>query len=219
MKNSEVRDMPKVSTREYRTMPVMRAEEAPAVPAEETPYKVRGYATTFNEPYVLFEDQDGEPVYEVVDGGAFADTDMTDVIMQFDHAGMVYARTRNGSLTVGTDEHGLWIEADLSLTEEARKLYDAIDKGLIDRMSFCFTIEEEKFDRASKTSRILKIGKLYDVSAVSIPANPGTDISAERMKRMDGEIQEARAERLAEDIRRRKIKILRVKARAVRAME
>ena len=210
--------MPKVSTREYRTMPVLTRAMEPAEGAAEPSYKVRGYATTFGEKYVLFEDLDGDPVYEVIDAGAFAEADMDDVIMQFDHAGMVFARTRNGSLQVGTDEHGLWIEADLGLTEESRKLYDAIDKGLIDRMSFCFTIEEERFDKATKTSTIYRIGKLYDVSAVSIPANPGTEIAPERMKRMDGEIQEARAERLAEDIRRRKIKILRAKSKAVKAM-
>ncbi len=208
--------MPKVETREYRMMPVMqiRAEEG----EESRGYKVRGYATTFGEPYVLYEDWDGNPIYEVIDAHAFDEADMSDVIMQFDHAGMVYARTRNGSLIIGTDEHGLWIEADLSLTEESRKLYDAIDKGLIDRMSFCFTVEEDSWNRETNTSTVLKIAKLYDVSAVSIPANPGTDISAERKKRMDGAIQEAQAERLAKEARKRKIRILRARARAIKAM-
>lgn len=218
--------MPKVETREYRIMPAMaavkRAEGDPgtaaAEEAAEKSYKVRGYATTFNDPYVLYEGSNGEQIFEVIDGHAFDDADMSDVIMQYDHSGMVYARTRNGSLNIGTDEHGLWIEADLSLTEESRKLYDAIDKGLIDRMSFCFTIAADDWDSRTNTSTVLKIAKLYDVSAVSIPANPGTDISAERKKRMDGAIQEARAERLAEEARKRKIKILRTRARAVRAM-
>ena len=210
--------MPKVNSREYRIMPVMQARTEEG---EAQSFKVRGYASTFDEPYELYQDWDGNPVYEVIDRHAFDEADMTDVIFQYDHAGMVYARTRNGSLEIGTDDHGLWIEADLGLTEESRKIYDAIVKGLIDRMSFCFTIAEdgETWDKKTNTSTVTKISKLYDVSAVSIPANPGTDISAERKQRMDGAIQEARAERLADEMRQRKIKILRAKAKAAMAMD
>ena len=208
--------MPKSDGREYRSMPVMAVQRAEG--EEEKGYRVRGYASTFNEPYELFEDFDGTSVYEVIDPHAFDEADMTDVIMQFDHMGMVYARTRNGSLTVGIDEHGLWIEADLGLTTESRKLYEAISTGLVDRMSFCFIIEDEQFDRQSKTWRVMKISKVYDVSAVSIPANPGTDISAARKRFLDGVIQEERAERLAAEARQKKIRMLQVKAKLARAM-
>ena len=208
--------MPKSDGREYRSMPVMAVQRAEG--EEGKGYRVRGYASTFNEPYELFEDFDGTSVYEVIDPHAFDEADMTDVIMQFDHMGMVYARTRNGSLTVGIDEHGLWIEADLGLTTESRKLYEAISTGLVDRMSFCFIIEDEQFDRQSKTWRVMKISKVYDVSAVSIPANPGTDISAARKRFLDGVIQEERAERLAAEARQKKIRMLQVKAKLARAM-
>jgi len=203
--------MPKSDKREYRSMPVMAAERAEG--AEEQAYKVRGYATTFDEPYVLFEDWDGNEIREVVDPRAFDGADMTDVIMQYDHMGMVYARTRNGSLSLTVDDHGLMIEADLGLTAAARELYAAISTGLVDRMSFCFIIEDEDYDEATKTWRIKKLGKIYDVSAVSIPANPGTEISSERKKRMDGVIQEERAERLAKEARLKKIRMLKVKAK------
>ena len=208
--------MPKNDKREYRSMPVMAAARAEG--EEEQTYKVRGYATTFDEPYPLFEDFDGENVYEVIDPHAFDAADMTDVIMQFDHMGMVYARTRNGSLQLTVDEHGLLIEADLSLTQESRKLWEAISTGLVDRMSFCFIIEDEKYDQATRTWRIMKLGKIYDVSAVSIPANPGTEISSERKKRMDGVIQEERAERLAKQARKEKIRMLKVKAKLAKAI-
>jgi hypothetical protein len=203
--------MPKTDTREYRSMPVMAAARAEG--EAEQSYKVRGYATTFNEPYALFEDMDGKDVYEVMDPHCFDDADMSDVIMQFDHMGMVYARTRNGSLTLTVDEHGLMIEADLGLTQDSRKLYEAISTGLVDRMSFCFIIEDEQYDAATKTWRVKKLGKIYDVSAVSIPANPGTEISSERKKRMDGVIQEERAERLAAEARMKRIRMLKVKAK------
>lgn len=206
--------MPKSEKREYRSMPLMIRADA-AEDGAERGYKVRGYASTFNEPYDLMEGWDGEMIREVIDPHAFDDADMTDVIMQYDHAGMVFARTRNGSLRLSIDEHGLLAEADLSLTQDSRNLYEAISAGLVDRMSFCFTIAEdgEDYDKKTHISTIRKIEKVYDVSAVSIPANPGTEISAERKRRMDGAIQEERAERLAADAMQKRIRILRMRIR------
>ena len=205
--------MPKNDKREYRSMPVMAVARAEG---EETPsFKVRGYASTFEEPYVLYEDWDGNQFYEVIDAHAFDEADMSDVIMQYDHEGMVFARTRNSSLKIEIDDHGLLIEADLGLTQDSRRMWEAIDTGLVDRMSFCFVIAEdgEKYDRATKTSRITKISKVYDVSAVSIPANPGTEISKARKRFLDGVIQEERTERSAAEARAKKIKILHMRAK------
>lgn len=205
--------MPKNERREYRSMPVMAVQRAEG---EEAPsYKVRGYASTFEEPYVLFEDWDGDPFYEIIDAHAFDEADMDDVIMQYDHMGMVFARTRNNSLSISIDDHGLLVEADLSLTQDSRRMWEAIDTGLVDRMSFCFVIAEdgEDYDKSTKTSRITKITKVYDVSAVSIPANPGTEISAARKRFLDGVIQEERTERSAAEAKAKRIRILRMKAR------
>ena len=205
--------MPKNERREYLSMPVMAVQRAEG---EEAPsYKVRGYASTFEEPYVLFEDWDGDPFYEIIDAHAFDEADMDDVIMQYDHMGMVFARTRNNSLSISIDDHGLLVEADLSLTQDSRRMWEAIDTGLVDRMSFCFVIAEdgEDYDKSTKTSRITKITKVYDVSAVSIPANPGTEISAARKRFLDGVIQEERTERSAAEAKAKRIRILRMKAR------
>lgn len=196
-------------------MAVCRAE---GQTEQEKSYKVRGYATTFNERYQMY-DYDGEPYWEQIAPDAFDGCDMSDVIMQFDHAGMVYARTSNSSLTVGTDEHGLWIEANLGLTQDSRRIWEAISTGLVTRMSFCFSIIDHKWDKKAETDTITKIGKLFDVSAVSIPANPGTDISTARKRFLDGVIQERRAERLAAEERAKKIRILALKAKAARARQ
>lgn len=212
--------MPKSDGREYRNMPVMAVQRAVEDGTAEGAkgFRVRGYASTFEEPYQLMEDWDGNAIYEVVDPHAFDSADMSDVIMQFDHSGMVFARTRNGSLIIGTDDHGLWIEADLSLTTDSRKLYESIETGLVDRMSFCFTIEEESYNKENRTWRVMKIGKVYDVSAVSIPANPGTDISAARKRILDGVIEEERTERSAAEARQKKIRMLMVRAKLAGAM-
>lgn len=176
------------------------------VPEEERKI-VTGYASTFEEPYKLFEWEGGE-FWEVVDRSAFDTTDMSDVIMQYDHEGRVFARTRNETLTVTVDDHGLKIEADLGGTEIGRELFEEIRGGYTDRMSFGFTVNNESEEREKLesgvikyTRRILSVNKLYDVSAVSLPANDGTEIGADATARSirslsDGVIEKDRAERL-----------------------
>lgn len=183
--------------RQYRAME-MRIQQEP----QDDKKLVEGYASTFEEPYTLFKDEDLKmEIREVVDRGAFEETDMTDVIMQYDHRGRVFARKRNNTLNVTPDDHGLFIEADLGGTEIGRQLYEEIKGGYTDRMSFGFTIAEEERTEteadgwAVYTYRIKRVGKLYDVSAVSLPANEGTAISARGLD--DGVIAELKAERLA----------------------
>ena len=160
---------------------------------------VTGYASTFEDPYLLWTDDEVE-VWETVDRNAFSETDMDDVIMQYDHQGRVFARKRNNTLEVIPDERGLFIRADLGGTDIGRELYQEIAGGYTDRMSFGFTVKdqkreiEERENGKTKVLRtILAVGKLYDVSAVSLPANPGTSISA---RFLDGVIEEVKAERL-----------------------
>lgn len=183
--------------REYRSMTVRIAERAD----EDDKKIVEGYATTFNDPYLLYRDRDGWELWEEVDPGAFDGCDMSDVIMQYDHEGRVFARIRNNTLTVAPDDKGLFITADLGGTEIGRGLYEEIAGGYTDRMSFGFTVakdkREEVTDENGKTvvkRIILEIGKLFDVSAVSLPANPGTAIYSARG--IDGVIEEVKAERL-----------------------
>lgn len=177
---------------------------------------VEGYATTFNQPYVLWED-DEMRIMEAVDSRAFEGSDMSDVIMQYDHRGHVFARIRNNTLNVRTDETGLFISADLGGTEIGRQLYTEIKGGYTDKMSFAFTVTDEKVDRQMVDNKrvitrlITKIGKLYDVSAVSVPANDGTSISARSF--CDGIIKEELEEtrrKLAEE-RARKLIALKLK--------
>ena len=144
---------------------------------------VEGYATTFNDPYTLYSWADYE-VREQVDAHAFDEADLGDVIMQYDHQGRVFARTSNETLRLSIDDHGLKIRADLGGTEIGRQLFEEIKGGYTSKMSFGFTVKaDEKLEikEGEKTivlRTIKEIGKLYDVSAVSLPANDATSISA-----------------------------------------
>lgn len=192
--------MPVKKNREYRVA-------APFQPMEGREFVVEGYASTFS-PYAMYE-EDGVTYFERVSPDAYDGADMRDVIMQYDHAGMVFARRSNDTLALEVDAHGLHVVADLSKTADARNLYEAISAGMVKDMSFAFTIAEEHYDRESHTRVIDRFKRIYDVSAVSIPANPDTEISARSY--FDGVIEKERAERLAAEARerqRRKIKFL-----------
>ena len=189
--------------REFRKCAEFRAMD------DADSYVVEGYATTFDQPYTLYSDGYYE-LREVVDSKAFEKTDMSDVIMQYDHEGRVFARNRNKTLDLMTDEHGLKITANLGGTDIGRQLYQEIKGGYTDRMSFAFTVSDDKRERETidgkivVTRRILGFRKLYDVSAVSTPANNSTSISARSW--CDGVIAELEAERLsALDISKRKL--------------
>lgn len=196
--------MPICKDREYRMLVSFGAEKKDD---DKESYKVSGYASTFDT-YTLFE-VDGIDYKERIDSHAFDNADMSDVIMQYDHTGRVFARTSNGTLSVSVDERGLKVEADLSTTEASRELYDEIASGLIIKMSFAFKVSEEHYDSNSHTRVVDKISKVYDVSAVSIPANPDTEIFA-RSAFFDGVIEKEKAERLEQtrkEAEKRKLKL------------
>ena len=204
------RRMNKTNEREYRALSMsIRARDKP----EDGEKVVNGYAATFNQPYELY--RDGRHVIkEQIDAKAFDECDLEDVIMQFDHNGRVYARTRNGTLRLSIDGHGLAVEADLSRTEAAKQLYEEIREGMIDRMSYGFIVEKDEWtdirDESSGTIEHLrtvrKVRKVYDVSAVSIPANDKTSISArsignEMIEKIENERRKAARAKLALKIR------------------
>ena len=163
--------------REYRALAAPLTAQA-AAKRIQTDFYVEGYATTFDAPYLLYEFEDGTKIYERIDAHALDGADMSDVIMQYDHAGRVFARQSNKTLILVPDHKGLLVAADLGRTDLARGLYQDIEAGMINKMSWGFTVAEENYDRQTHTRTILRIKKVYDVSAVSIPANSGTEISA-----------------------------------------
>lgn len=194
--------MPVSPDREYRTAQLLECRKADA---EEESYIVEGYATTFDDPYVLYDD--GQNVIsERIARNALDNADMSDVIMQYDHAGKVYARQSNGTLQIMPDDHGIKIRADLSKSQGARDLYEEIRNGLITKMSWAFTVADEEFDKQTHTRTVKAIKKMYDVSAVSIPANPQTEISARDYA--NGVLEAERAERMELEKAKARIRIL-----------
>lgn len=169
----------------------------------DTPFYVEGYAARY-DPYVLYYDPDGEPVYERFERGCFDSADMSDIIYQYDHAGRVFARTGNGSLIVEPDSQGLFFAADLSRTEAAKDHYGDVAAGMVTKMSWRFRCGDYYWDEANRTIVHRTIAKVYDVSAVSIPANDNTEINARAW--VDGEIAQAARREAELDERRRRLR-------------
>lgn len=184
------------SDREYRTLnlEVEKREEG------EPSYIVRGYASTF-EPYVLWTTEEGVDIKEVIAPDAFKDADLSDVVFRVDHEGAVYARSSAGTLEIGVDDHGLFDKADLSKTARARALFEDIAAGNYPKQSFAFSVAEDSYDKTTHTRTIRKIAKVYDVSPVSFPANPTTELDIATRNFINGVIDGEKAERLENEKR------------------
>ena len=205
-KIDKLNELVQTGQRQYRDLVLEVKEQT----EENKDMVVEGYASTYNEPYYMFrtKGKDGYTieVREEVSDKAFDNTDMTDVILQYNHEGRVFARMSNGTLTLDKqDPKGLFIKADLGGTEIGRQLYEEIKGGYTNKMSFGFTIDKVSEMRQMEPDNdadevwvytIESIRKLYDVSAVSLPQNDYTSISARALA--DGEINEMVAERLHE---------------------
>lgn len=166
--------------------------------ADGEEYIIEGYAAKWGEYNIRSK------YYERIDANAFDSADMSDVVLRYDHKGRVFARTKNGTLKLEIDKSengGLRVWADLSTTKRSKEMYEEIKAGLIDKMSWAFTIKKEndEYHRDEEgrvvriTRAITEVDKVYDVSPVSIPANDKTDVSARSW--VDGVIaQESRRE-------------------------
>lgn len=198
--------------RQYRDIDISAIELRSA---EDEGMWVEGYATTFGQPYELFR-VENYIVREQIDAHAYDECDLSDVIMQYNHEGRVFARGSNGTLTVGPNEVGLFMRGRLDGTELGRQVWEEIKGGYTRKMSQGFTVKEDDRQEVTDyetglvtiTRTILKVAKLYDVSAVSLPANPATVISARAYS--EGVIEEVKRELLIRAERERQIKRIRI---------
>lgn len=184
--------------REYRNMTFQVKEDG-----AEPSFLVEGYATTF-KPYKLIE-IDGEDYNERIEPTAFDEADLSDVVYRIDHKGKVYARSSAGTVKLNIDEHGLHQITDLSRTKAGQEHFEEVKAGNYPQMSFAFTVKEDHYEADTRTRVIDRVGKVFDISAVSFPANPTTELHVRDY--FDGVIEAekaAEAERLAAEEERRR---------------
>ena len=193
--------------REYRNLGAIEIRAAQE--GEEQRYIVEGYASTF-EPYKLLT-MDGVDYFERIEPTAFDKADMSDVVFLRDHQGRVLARTKNGSIDLEVDNIGLHQRTDLGLTGASREMFEDIQSRNYTQMSFSFIVDEDDYEEETHTRVIKSIRKLYDISAVAFPANPGTDIGVSMRDYFNGVIEAEKAERLEAERRAKAIERLKLK--------
>lgn len=183
--------------RNFQNFELRAKEESEENPSDMT---IEGIACVFDSETTLFE-WNGIEYKEKVDKNAFAEADISDVIFNYNHGGRVYARTRNDSLHLEVKEDGLHVLISLNPEDEGHKqLYRDIKNGLIDKMSYAYTVSEEAYDVDTHVRTVLKIKKLYDVSAVDIPAYDSTSISARSVL----DLEKSEMEKLENDTLKKK---------------
>ena len=163
---------------------------------------VEGYAVVFDSPAT-------HGFTEIIDKNAFNGCDMKDVCLKYNHddSHLILARTRNNSLRLQIDDKGLFIRAELIDTNSNRDIYKMIQAGLLDKMSFAFTVEEEKWDLASETRTILRIDKLFDVSVVDTPFYDTTSIYARALSTLESEKEKLENFRAKRELLQRKVSL------------
>ena len=173
---------------------------------------VEGYAIVFDEETLIGDEERG--FIEVIDKGALGSTNVKDVPFKYNHndVTLILARTRNGSLSLEVDEKGLKIRAELIDTTSNVDIYKSIVAGLLDKMSFAFTVKSQSWDRSGKIPKrtITAIDRLFDVSVVDLPAYDQTSIqaSARSLELVETELK---ALDDAENLERRKVIAKRIK--------
>ena len=154
----------------------IRLSEIRAIDDNQEEMIVEGYAAVFNKSANMGW------YTEIIDRNAFNDCDMKDCVLKYNHEDnfLILARTRNGSLQLTVDDKGLKIRASLIDTTQNKDIYKMIQAGLLDKMSFAFTVKKAEWDYDNDIRRITSIDKLFDVSVVDTPAYESTEIFAKK---------------------------------------
>lgn len=141
---------------------------------------LEGYPVVFNQETMIGDEEWGWK--EIIDSHALDETDMSDCCLKYNHGDSkgILARVKNGSLKLEIDSYGLKMRAELIDTTDNVDIYKCVKSGLLDKMSFAFNVLEENFDWESKPNKrtITKIGRLFDVAVVDLPAYDQTSIYA-----------------------------------------
>ena len=169
---------------------------------------IEGYAAVFGSETLIGDESFG--FYEKIDREAFDGANLKDVPLKYNHSDAVpiLARTRNKSLELSVDEKGLFISAKLIDTQDCKDMYKRIKAGLIDKMSFAFTVKEagEEWEKGNPPHRtIKKFDRIFDVSVVDTPAYEDTSIYARSLKKSEDFLKTVETEKGKSNLRRNPI--------------
>lgn len=152
---------------------------------------LEGYAIVYDEETLIGTEDHG--FIESISPDAITEAAIRDVPMKYNHMDsfLIIARTKNQSLQLTSDEKGLKVRAELLDTQHNKDIYKMVKSGLLESMSFAFTVKDQEWDHDGTIPRryIKEIDRLYDVSIVDIPAYDSTSIYARSLESMDLELK------------------------------
>lgn len=180
----------------------MRISELRALETEKEEMIIEGYAAVFET------ETDLGWCKEVISRDAFNDCNMADCVLKYNHNDncLILARTRNKSLELIVDAKGLKIRAKLIDTTQNKDIYKMIQAGLLDKMSFAFSVRKQEWDYETDTRRITEIAQLFDVSVVDVPAYDSTEIYARSKEQYEKEKEKYEKDKL--QLEKEKMKLL-----------
>lgn len=183
-----------------KTKKETRFSELRALQEESDEMVIEGYAAVFET------ETDLGWCKEIISRDAFNECNMSDCVLKYNHNDncLILARTRNKSLELLVDNKGLKIRAKLIDTTQNRDIYKMIKAGLLDKMSFAFSVRKQEWDYENDVRRITDISQLFDVSVVDVPAYEDTEIYA---RDKDG-YEKEKNEYIKEKTEKEKLKLL-----------
>lgn len=150
-------------------------------PTEETKQSkvISGYALKFGKP-----SKDLGGFTEVITSEALKDVDLSNVFLLQNHNySKPLASTKAGTLKLNIDEVGLHFEATLNEASYAKDVFENVKNGLVDSMSFGFTMGLDSFDKKEDGEiirSIESIKNLNEISVVTIPAYDDTNVQVDK---------------------------------------
>ena len=198
----------KLSKEIRKNLSEKRLIEMRAIDNDDGKMIIEGYAITYEQ--AATHEYGDYKFTEVIKRGALDSTDMKDVPLRYNHndTWCIMARTRNNSLQLIKDDIGLKIRAELIDTQSNRDIYKSIQEGLIDKMSFAFTVADRgdnwTYGESETIREVTNINKLYDVSVVDTPFYDTTSVYARSFELLENNLKQLESL----DLRRRKMEMI-----------
>lgn len=146
---------------------------------------LRGYPILFNTETKIYDWWHGE-VRETILPTALEGTDLTDVYLITGHniePDKVLGRAGK-NMRLEVDEIGLFFEAELPNTQHARDIYNLIESGLVDGMSFGFRCSD-KVNEETLTRTITHIDELFEITITPFPAYKEASVIVQNERKLE----------------------------------
>lgn len=153
---------------------------------------IEGHFTSFNFRYSIgYNWWTNNEEFEEIDPDAFDKANFNTCFFKYNHSDSKYvmASYESGTIEINIDkvQNKAFFKARLAPTQDAKDLYMLIQRRVINKMSWAFTVDKESYDRKEHVSRVLSVENVYDIAAVPLPACDETSVNVNARKKTPDE--------------------------------